>query len=261
MDMLSSRIRLAAAVAVAAPLALVPIGTAQAAEDAQVSVLHGIPGLTVDVYVNGDLTLDDFKPGDLAGPLALPADTYSVEITDKNDKKTVLLGPADVAVESGGNYTIVAYLDAKGDPAVKPFENDISTVAPGEARVTVRHVAAAPAVDVDTKWGGGRTFFSGEGLFLLRCSGTGDMLVSSYGAIERRVLAAGEELKIDTGHIVAFTEGINYKVEKVGGWKSTLLSGEGLVATFSGPGELWMQSRSPSDFVGWLIPQLPTQSN
>jgi hypothetical protein len=149
MDMLSSRIRLAAAVAVAAPLALVPIGTAQAAEDAQVSVLHGIPGLTVDVYVNGDLTLDDFKPGDLAGPLALPADTYSVEITDKNDKKTVLLGPADVAVESGGNYTIVAYLDAKGDPAVKPFENDISTVAPGEARVTVRHVAAAPAVDVE----------------------------------------------------------------------------------------------------------------
>ena len=122
-------------------------------------------------------------------------------------------------------------------------------------------LASEAGVDVDTKWGGGRTFFSGEGLFLLRCSGTGDMLVSSYGAIERRVLAAGEELKIDTGHIVAFTEGINYKVEKVGGWKSTLLSGEGLVATFGGPGELWMQSRSPSDFVGWLIPQLPTQSN
>jgi hypothetical protein len=149
MDMLSSRIRLAAVAAVAAPLAFLPVGSAQAADDAQVSVLHGIPGVTVDVYVNGDLTLDDFKPGDLAGPLDLPADTYSVEITDSKDKKTVLLGPADVTVKAGGNYTIVAYLDAKGDPTVKPFENDISTVAAGEARVTVRHVAAAPAVDVE----------------------------------------------------------------------------------------------------------------
>lgn len=141
--------RAAAVLAVAAPIALFPFGAAQAADDAQVSVLHGIPDLTVDVYVNGDLTLDNFKPGDLAGPLALPADTYSIEITDKDDKKTVLLGPADVAVEAGGNYTIVANLDAKGDPTVTPFENDISTVAPGEARVTVRHVAAAPKVDIE----------------------------------------------------------------------------------------------------------------
>jgi hypothetical protein len=147
--MFSTRTRVAAAVALAAPLALASTGTALAADDAQVSVLHGIPGLTVDVYVNGDLTLDDFKPGDLAGPLDLPADTYSVEITDKDDKKTVLLGPADVAVEAGGNYTIVAHLDAKGDPTVTPFENDISEVAAGDARVTVRHVAAAPTVDVE----------------------------------------------------------------------------------------------------------------
>ena len=126
-----------------------PLAAANAADDAQVSVLHGIPDLTVDVYVNGDLTLDDFKPGDLAGPLALPADTYSIEITDAKDKKTVLLGPADVTVAAGGNYTIVANLDAKGDPTVTPFENDISEVAAGEARVTVRHVAAAPKVDIE----------------------------------------------------------------------------------------------------------------
>jgi uncharacterized protein (AIM24 family) len=85
------------------------------------------------------------------------------------------------------------------------------------------------------------------------------MLVSSYGAIEQRQLGQGEVLKIDTGHIVAFTEGIGYDVAKVGGWKSTLLSGEGLVATFTGPGDLWIQTRSPADFLGWLIPQLPTQ--
>ena len=120
-------------------------------------------------------------------------------------------------------------------------------------------LASESGVQVDTKWGGAKTFFSGEGLFLLRCSGAGDMLVSSYGAIEQHQLGAGEVLKIDTGHIVAFEEGIGYEVNKVGGWKSTLLSGEGLVATFTGPGVLWMQTRSPADFIGWLIPQLPTQ--
>ena len=120
-------------------------------------------------------------------------------------------------------------------------------------------LASDAGVQVDTKWGGGRTFFSGEGLFLLRCTGSGDMIVSSFGAIERRDLAPDEVLKIDTGHIVAFDEGMSYQVNKVGGWKSTLLSGEGLVATFTGPGSLWLQTRSAADFVGWLIPQLPTQ--
>lgn len=122
-------------------------------------------------------------------------------------------------------------------------------------------LAADPGVEVDTKWGGAKTFFSGEGLFLLRCTGTGDMIVSSFGAIERRTLGPGEVLKIDTGHIVAFGEGIGYQVNKVGGWKSTLMSGEGLVATFTGPGTIWMQTRSPADFVSWLTPQLPAREN
>ena len=122
-------------------------------------------------------------------------------------------------------------------------------------------LASEPGIDVDTKWGGARTFFSGEGLFMLRCTGVGDMLVSSYGAIEQRNLGPGEVLRIDTGHIVAFAEGIGYQVSKVGGWKSTLLSGEGLVATFTGPGTLWMQTRSPADFLSWLIPQLPKESS
>ena len=116
---------------------------------------------------------------------------------------------------------------------------------------------ARPTVDVDTKWGGAKTFFSGEGLFLLRCSGSGDMLVASYGAIFEMDLPAGESYTVDTGHIVAFDEGIGYQVNKVGGWKSTILSGEGLVTTFTGPGKLWQQTRSPADLVGWLTEKLP----
>jgi uncharacterized protein (TIGR00266 family) len=118
-------------------------------------------------------------------------------------------------------------------------------------------LAGEASVAVDTKWGGAKTFFSGEGLFLLRCDGAGDMLVASYGAIFERELAAGESYKVDTGHIVAFDEGIGYEVNKVGNWKSTILSGEGLVATFTGPGKLWQQSRSPADLVGWLTAKLP----
>jgi uncharacterized protein (TIGR00266 family) len=118
-------------------------------------------------------------------------------------------------------------------------------------------LAGEASVAIDTKWGGAKTFFSGEGLFLLRCSGAGDMLVASYGAIFEMDLQAGQSYKVDTGHIVAFEEGIGYEVNKVGGWKSTILSGEGLVATFTGPGKLWQQSRSPADLIGWLTTKLP----
>lgn len=118
-------------------------------------------------------------------------------------------------------------------------------------------LASDPSVDVDTKWGGAKTFFSGEGLFLLRCTGSGSVLVSTYGAMIERELAAGETYAVDTGHIVAFEEGIGYKVAKSGGWKSTLLGGEGLVAQLTGPGKIWMQSRSEQDLIGWLTAVLP----
>ena len=80
---------------------------------------------------------------------------------------------------------------------------------------------------------------------MLRCSGAGDMLVASYGAIFEMELPAGESTRSTPGHIVAFEEGIGYQVNKVGGWKSTILSGEGLVATFTGPGKLWHAEPQP----------------
>ncbi len=120
-------------------------------------------------------------------------------------------------------------------------------------------IASDPGVDVDTKWGGAKTFFSGEGLFLLRCTGAGDVLVSSYGAILTRTLAPGEGYTLDTGHVVAFDESVQYEVHKAGNWKTTVLGGEGLVTRFEGPGRLWLQTRSPQDLVGWLVPKLPSE--
>jgi hypothetical protein len=142
---------IAAGVAAGALVALAGIAPANAAEgDAQLSVLHGVPGLTVDVYVNNELTLDNFEPGDLAGPLALPPGTYSVAITasDAADASAPAIGPVDLPLEAGKNYTAAAHLDAAGEPTATLFTNDIGTIGAGEGRLTVRHVAAAPAVDV-----------------------------------------------------------------------------------------------------------------
>jgi len=118
-------------------------------------------------------------------------------------------------------------------------------------------IASDSTVEVDSKWGGGKTFFSGEGLILLRCSGQGDMLISAYGAIRSHELAAGEIITLDTGHVVAFEDTVQYSVRKAGSWKSTILGGEGLVTDFTGPGRVWLQTRSSSDLVSWIQSKLP----
>ncbi|MEZ4494808.1 MAG: TIGR00266 family protein [Dehalococcoidia bacterium] len=119
------------------------------------------------------------------------------------------------------------------------------------------YLVSTSGVEIDTKWGGGRTFFSREGLFLLKATGLGTVFVSSYGAIHQIELAEGEQYVVDTGHMVAFDESIQYDVGRSGGWKSTLLGGEGLVVKLTGPGRFYMQTRAPDSFLQWLIPKLP----
>lgn len=139
----------AGAAAIAAAIALP--GPAHAAEgDAQLSVLHGVPGLTVDVWVNGDRTLDDFTPGSLAGPLALPAGAYELAITasDAADASAAVIGPVSVTLAANGNCTAVANLDAAGNPTANLFTNNVSRIEAGKGKLAVRHTAAAPAVDV-----------------------------------------------------------------------------------------------------------------
>ena len=112
--------------------------------------------------------------------------------------------------------------------------------------------AATTGIDVDTKWGGAKTFFGGEGLTMLHCSGNGDLWVSSYGAIHE-VQVSGT-YTVDTGHIVAFDDSLSFNVRRVGGLKSTFLSGEGLVCEFSGTGTLWFQTRSAPALASFLHP-------
>ncbi len=123
------------------------------------------------------------------------------------------------------------------------------------------YLASSAGVEVDSNWGGAKTFFSREGLFMLRVSGQGDVVLSSYGAIHAIDLQPGQTYTVDTGHMVAWTEGVNYSVRKVGSWKSTFFSGEGLVCDLTGPGRIYLQTRSQDAFLGWLIPKLPQSNN
>ncbi|MFC7068587.1 TIGR00266 family protein [Halobaculum lipolyticum] len=145
-----------------------------------------------------------------------------------------------------------------------PLPGDVEHVPLRGERVYVQsgsYLAGDASLDVDTEFGGARSFFGGEGLFLLRVAGEGPLFVSSYGAIEAVDLDERGPFVVDTGHIVAFEDRADFTVRKVGGLRSTLTSGEGLVCEFSGSGTVWLQSRSQDAFLSWLIPQLPTQSS
>ncbi len=135
---------------------------------------------------------------------------------------------------------------------------DVIHIPMAGRKVTVQassYMASTPDVDVSLVWGGLSMLFSGEGAFFLDCSGDGDLLINSYGAIEQ--LEVDGSYMVDTGHLVAFEGDLQYKIRKAGGWKSTLLSGEGLVLEFTGTGTLWLQTRNVGSLISWITPQLP----
>lgn len=153
------------------------------------------------------------------------------------------------APQGGGEIGLAPALP--GDMFTLNLQNESLLVQSGS------FVAAATSVEVDTKWGGARTFFASEGLIMLHAKGSGLLVLSSYGAIHEMTLATGQGITVDTGHLVAFSEGIGFNVRRIGGVTSTLFSGEGLVVDLTGPGRILMQTRSMDAFLSWLIPRLP----
>ncbi len=121
------------------------------------------------------------------------------------------------------------------------------------------YVASSPEVQVNTKWGGARTFFSGEGLFTLQVTTqtpNSQLVVGAFGGIQE--LQCDGRMIIDTGHLVAWDASLQHRVTKAGdGWISSFLSGEGLVCDFSGQGRIWIQTRNPVEYgttIGRLLP-------
>ena len=125
-------------------------------------------------------------------------------------------------------------------------------------------VAASPTVELDTQFQGLKGFFSGESIFMLKASGTGDIWFSSFGAILQ--LSVTGDYVVDTGYIVAFEDSLSYQVEMLGGLsfrglKTGLLGGEGLVCRFRGEGKVWIQSRQLFNFVNFINPFRPVKSS
>ncbi|GAP15025.1 TIGR00266 family protein [Longilinea arvoryzae] len=154
---------------------------------------------------------------------------------------------------TGGELLLAPSLP--GDVFTLELQNEAFLVQSGS------FLASSEGIETDTKWSGARTFFGGEGLIMLRCSGKGTLALSSFGAIHEMELAAGQTYTVDTGHLVAFTEQIGFRVRAIGGVKSTLFGGEGLVVDLTGPGRVLLQTRSQGAFLDWLLPKIPKQSS
>ena len=121
-------------------------------------------------------------------------------------------------------------------------------------------LAGTGSVQVDSQFQGFRGFFSGESLFFLRAYAErelGIVFYNSYGAIKEVQVVPGEELVVDTGHLVAFSDDVEYSIGKVGGIRSLIAGGEGLVMKFRGSGSVWIQTRNLASLADKLAPFLP----
>jgi len=169
---------------------------------------------------------------------------------------------------AGGESAFVSTFTARGGPGEVSFApgapGDIAGLEMNNQAFFVQsssYLAGDASLVVDTKWGGAKTFFSGEGLFVLQVTGTGLLLVSSFGAIHRKRLQPGERYVVDTGHLVAWEGTTQYTLRKAAaGFFRSMMSGEGIVAEFTGPGEILIQTRNLQAFASLLKPFFPTQS-
>lgn len=191
--------------------------------------------------------------------------SMSANVELQSQMKGGLMGALKRAV--GGESAFVSTFTARGGPG----EVTLAPGGPGDiAALEMRnqtffvqsssYLAGDSSLVVDTRWGGAKSFFGGEGLFVLQVQGTGLLLVSSFGAVHRRRLAPGERYVVDTGHLVAWEGHMQYQLRKAtAGFFRSFVSGEGIVAEFTGPGELLIQTRNLAAFAGLLKPFFPTQ--
>jgi uncharacterized protein (AIM24 family) len=87
---------------------------------------------------------------------------------------------------------------------------------------------------------------------MIKTTGKGDLFINTFGAIDRHELAPGQELIVDNFQLVAFSDSCSYRVEKAGGWKETIFSGEGLMTRITGPGEVFIQTKNLREFADWV---------
>lgn len=168
----------------------------------------------------------------------------------------------------GGESLFLSTMTAKAGPGevtlAPSMPGDILGLdLAGETLLTERgaFLAAADGVEMDAQFAGLKGLMGGEGLSYLRFTGHGMLLLAAFGGIYGRELAAGERYVVDSSHLVAFEERVNYQIRKAAtGWIGSFTSGEGLVMEFTGPGHIWMQTRNPRANAEWVSSLLPKAS-
>lgn len=195
-----------------------------------------------------------------AGAMVFKSWNVEIETTTKGG----IFGALKKSVLGGESFFTNRFIAKQGAGEIgftAPFPGDIKHFNLTGQNMYIQSgcfVCSAATVNLDTSWAGAKGFFGGPGLIMLKANGTGDLFVNSFGAIFEKQMV-NDRFIVDTGHIVAFTDGLTFNIKKVGGLKSTLFSGEGLVAEFNGTGTLWIQTRNQSSFLEWIIQRIPNK--
>jgi uncharacterized protein (TIGR00266 family) len=108
-------------------------------------------------------------------------------------------------------------------------------------------------VSLSTRIGSLGTVVMHQGATALYATGTGQLLLGSYGALSTVTLGAGETVVVDTGHLLAWSRDMSMKIGPIGGVVTSVVTGEGMVAELTGPGTLWIQSRAEQNFRDWVL--------
>src|SRR4051812_17835173 len=171
-----------------------------------------------------------------------------------------LMGSLKRAALGGESFFMTTFTAGPGGgwvdcAAALPGGIGVHTITPDHGLNISRgsYLCSESRVEIDTKWGGFKNLFGSEGGFLMHASGSGEVVVACYGALEKVTLGPGEPYTLDTGHMVAYDPRVQMTLRKANiSLMQTIKSGEGFVFEFTGPGDVWIQSRNPSALITWL---------
>jgi uncharacterized protein (TIGR00266 family) len=177
--------------------------------------------------------------------------------TRKREKS--LLGSIGLKLLGGQSFWVNDYTAERGSGEVALVAAPVGDIekleiTPDKGFIIQKsaYIASTQGIDLDVKWEGFTKGLFGQGLFMLKATGSGQLFINTFGAIDTHTLAAGQTLIVDNFHLVGFSASCSYKVTRFGGLKETLLSGEGLVTQITGPGEVHIQTKNLREFVEWL---------
>jgi uncharacterized protein (TIGR00266 family) len=195
---------------------------------------------------------------------AMYAQSLGMEITSK--MQGGIFGALKRSLLSGESFFVSTFSSPRSPgwvDVVPNYPGDVFSldVDPSRGLILTRGawLASDTTVDLDTKFGGAKMFLGGEGLWTVKCTGRGTVVGAAYGALDLHSLKQGEGFTVDTGHLVAYEEGMQTNIRKAGtGILNSLKSGEGLVMDIYGPGDVITQTRNPAGFASFIQSVLPS---